>query len=496
MSFINYNDLGRVDSATFGNLASQSIKFDQFALNMTFSMGRNNSRFYDLNRQPTNMSQVSVGGFKIKKDTAINQNGDIIVSQYFDLPKHEDFEELDNVMFNNTNSINVSKQLANNLQGSFLDDNKNQNNLNNPNDLNNLPIEMTCSFEMDNNSKQNFKNQLMSKSINRRMYDDILLDQSSSVRQQMNNLVSVNLTQFQKENMMKHSNANYKQILPISLIDRRIETYSEPDLDIKHYDFFDLSDDHKKHQKDSHNHNNNSNFSSNVKMEVNDKNNSSSNLSSDYICTNNNNNITNNMNNNNSVPQNMKESQNQGLTIEPFLYKDNTFQDYQYPHSDDEYPAKKSPPQVKPAVTAQQQKKAQKGSQYRQSRHKNVFKNFGGTLVRFIIYNQYFQDRVIQELNKDAQKQKGFQDWLQSEIKLERKKDFQIAWTTFKSDPENIREYKALLRELSRDFFENFSFIYLINSKKISDMEIHLRSIHTYLAAINNPDSLERFKPV
>ena len=59
-----------------------------------------------------------------------------------------------------------------------------------------------------------------------------------------------------------------------------------------------------------------------------------------------------------------------------------------------------------------------------------------------------------------------------------------------------IKEFKGLLRELSRDFFENFSFIYLINSKKISDLEIHLRSIHTYLASISNPEALNRFKPV
>lgn len=81
-------------------------------------------------------------------------------------------------------------------------------------------------------------------------------------------------------------------------------------------------------------------------------------------------------------------------------------------------------------------------------------------------------------------------------MKLERKKDFKIAWTTFKQDSKEVKAHKTLLRELSKDFFENFAFIYLLNTKKISDIEIHLRSIHTYLAAINNPDSLERFKPL
>lgn len=57
--------LGRMDSANTYQLAvSQSMRADLFGLNMSFSVGPSTSRF-GLDRMATNMSQMSVGGFKM-----------------------------------------------------------------------------------------------------------------------------------------------------------------------------------------------------------------------------------------------------------------------------------------------------------------------------------------------------------------------------------------------------------------------------------------------
>lgn len=67
-----------------------------------------------------------------------------------------------------------------------------------------------------------------------------------------------------------------------------------------------------------------------------------------------------------------------------------------YPHSEDEAPTKKR--KIKAGVEVSGSGKV---TQFRQSRHKNVFKNFGGTLVRFIIYNEHFQKRLVEELDSN-----------------------------------------------------------------------------------------------
>jgi hypothetical protein len=82
-----------------------------------------------------------------------------------------------------------------------------------------------------------------------------------------------------------------------------------------------------------------------------------------------------------------------------------------------------------------------------------------------------------------------------SKVKLERKQDFINGWTWYVQDEEKIRGYKELLRELSLTFFQDFAMIYLMNSKKLDDLEIHLRSIQPFILGINKPESLQRFKP-
>jgi len=43
-------------------------------------------------------------------------------------------------------------------------------------------------------------------------------------------------------------------------------------------------------------------------------------------------------------------------------------------------------------------------------------------------------------------------------------------WTWYKGDSLEIRQWKDLLRELSLLFFEDYSLVYLMNSKKLDDL--------------------------
>jgi hypothetical protein len=80
-------------------------------------------------------------------------------------------------------------------------------------------------------------------------------------------------------------------------------------------------------------------------------------------------------------------------------------------------------------------------------------------------------------------------------VKLERKLDFMNGWTWYRGDSLEVRGWKDLLRELSLLFFEDYALIYLMNSKKLDDLDIHLRSIRPFILGINEPSSLNRFKP-
>lgn len=73
--------------------------------------------------------------------------------------------------------------------------------------------------------------------------------------------------------------------------------------------------------------------------------------------------------------------------------------------------------------------------------------------------------------------------------------DFINGWTWYEKDGVEVREHKNLLRELSLLFFQDYSLIYLMNSKKLDDLEIHLRSVWPFILGINDPSTLKRFKP-
>lgn len=73
--------------------------------------------------------------------------------------------------------------------------------------------------------------------------------------------------------------------------------------------------------------------------------------------------------------------------------------------------------------------------------------------------------------------------------------DFINGWTWYEKDGVEVREHKNLLRELSLLFFQDYSLIYLMNSKKLDDLEIHLSSVWPFILGINDPSTLKRFKP-
>ncbi|KAL4485412.1 hypothetical protein ABPG72_008280 [Tetrahymena utriculariae] len=459
--------IGKIDSFQLASQLSQNLN-DMYMFNLQVSLSRNHFGCYDFSRQQSSLSNMqSVGRFQLRKDTAINEKGDIIIQQQINQLKQENFDkDLDALMLNKSIPVSVQKSL--NLNSEEFDQN-----FLNLHEFKNLPIDMTNSQDIgQSQQKQLMKNSLMQQSnVNKIQSHDIFLDQSNQLREQFNHFNPFNVTQFQNESIMKYSsqkkNINQELFMQVSLIDKKMETLSEPDQHAIYYDQESSTIQNNQEIKQLEDQNNDNSS---------DDNNNNHNNSEQYI-----------QENIKKINFKQESTSQQG---NPFIYQ---------AHSDEEQVSNKDPSKVKKKISKKSQKenKEQKRvSKCRQSRHKNVFKNFGGTLIRFIIYNQYFQKRVSNLFDQDAQKKKLFQDWLQSSIKLERKKDFQVAWTTFKTDSETIKEYKEVLRELSRDFFENFSFVYLMNSRKISDLEIHLRSIHTYLAGINNPDSLERFKPI
>ena len=131
---------------------------------------------------------------------------------------------------------------------------------------------------------------------------------------------------------------------------------------------------------------------------------------------------------------------------------------------------------------------------YRQSKHKNVFKNFGQALYKFIFGNQQYK-KLIEERLSTAAKVKRFNEWIKSDIKLERKLDFARGLTKLPGENEERAAFRVLLKDLSLKFFEEDAQIYIENSRKLENHEIHIRSIPTFIEGIRNPVALARFKP-
>lgn len=73
------------------------------------------------------------------------------------------------------------------------------------------------------------------------------------------------------------------------------------------------------------------------------------------------------------------------------------------------------------------------------------------------------------------------------QVRLERKTDFVDGWTWYEKDNDEVCEFKDALRLLCYEFFENYALNYLMNSRKLDDLEIHLRSIFPFIAGINDP---------
>lgn len=101
----------------------------------------------------------------------------------------------------------------------------------------------------------------------------------------------------------------------------------------------------------------------------------------------------------------------------------------------------------------------------------------------------------LEIFENNTKKVSNFDNWLKNYVKLERKTDFVLGWTWYMSDSDEVCEFKDALRMLCYEFFENYALNYLMNSKKLDDLEIHLKSIFPFIQGINDPDTLERFKP-
>ncbi len=80
-------------------------------------------------------------------------------------------------------------------------------------------------------------------------------------------------------------------------------------------------------------------------------------------------------------------------------------------------------------------------------------------------------------------------------VRLEKKSDFLEGFCIYKDDKDKIQKFKIIFKELARDFFQDYVLIYLFNTKKVDDMDIHLRCIVPLLNAINDPKIFDHFKP-
>ncbi|KAL4501558.1 hypothetical protein ABPG72_018609 [Tetrahymena utriculariae] len=186
----------------------------------------------------------------------------------------------------------------------------------------------------------------------------------------------------------------------------------------------------------------------------------------------------------------------------------------------------------------------EKKSSSRQSQHKNVYKNFGKELLRFVRCKQqackeltqdeygYLLDQLTGGLNDKDTKQT---------LPIQKKEKLQLLWTLKtesnavsqtsqstnsskkqkndhhnKNEEDKTQEYyfitekedeivesdnielktKKYFRKISWEFFNEWAYQYVINSRKLDKKEIHLKCIPSFLYGIMCPKSLEVFKPI
>ncbi|EDK31318.2 hypothetical protein TTHERM_00325671 (macronuclear) [Tetrahymena thermophila SB210] len=202
--------------------------------------------------------------------------------------------------------------------------------------------------------------------------------------------------------------------------------------------------------------------------------------------------------------------------------------------------------EVKPLKNKEKQQNTEgqeKKSSSRQSQHKNVYKNFGKELLRFVRCKQqtckeltqdeyrYLLDQLTGGLNDKDTKQT---------LPIQKKEKLQLLWTLKtepntashasqstnskkqkndhhnKNDEDKTQEYyfitekedeilesdntelktKKYFRKISWEFFNEWAYQYVINSRKLDKKEIHLKCIPSFLYGIMCPKSLEVFKPI
>ncbi|KRX08664.1 Protein kinase-like domain [Pseudocohnilembus persalinus] len=142
--------------------------------------------------------------------------------------------------------------------------------------------------------------------------------------------------------------------------------------------------------------------------------------------------------------------------------------------------------------------KKSKKNVWQQSRHKNIWTNFGKALKKTFQNHPIFQERLsslIEKLfNIDKESQlddledlkREFLDYIEINLKLNRKIDFKEGWTLYEEDKEKILNFKQVLRELSYIFFQDYALQYLLNSR-MKDFNVHIKAIPRMLSSLENP---------
>jgi hypothetical protein len=70
-----------------------------------------------------------------------------------------------------------------------------------------------------------------------------------------------------------------------------------------------------------------------------------------------------------------------------------------------------------------------------------------------VSFHNHFTEKALSQLQGNEENLKAFQRWLKKDIRLENKKDFIEGWTVWRDEESITRQFKIILKELSRDFF-------------------------------------------
>ncbi|EAR99502.4 hypothetical protein TTHERM_00137650 (macronuclear) [Tetrahymena thermophila SB210] len=185
------------------------------------------------------------------------------------------------------------------------------------------------------------------------------------------------------------------------------------------------------------------------------------------------------------------------------------FSGSQYNHANnDEVVADKKPrsrrsqnESLKDASSALNSKKAIKKykpkKKYKQSRQKNVFKNFGNALMNCIQNNFVIRDFIEKRLGNDSNSIEAFHNsFLKDQLNhLKNKEDFLQGWRVQESqDDQQMILFKQVFKEVSLKFFNEYAAKYVNESDKLKNKDIHIKAIPIFIKGLQNVNELYKFK--